>query len=234
MAPEQIDRRPSNPQLDRQIDMYQLGVLTFQLLTGRVPFEADTDAAIMAKHCVTAPPRPSDLRPDLPPAIDAPVLAALAKSPSHRPSTARELVEGLSSAFQREPSARKLRILVADDDVSQLSAERSLLRGAFGEAAEIVTADNGGEALRFAESGEWDVIILDLHMPVLSGLEVAAIIRDKKLVERAQVVMVTALGGAADWRVLQQLGVRSMLLKPLDADLFIQTVARLAERARRR
>ncbi len=233
MAPEQIDRRRSNPELDRKTDVYQLGVLTFELLTGQVPFQADTDAALMAKHCVAAPPRPSVVRPDLPPSVDEPVLAALAKSASRRPESGRELVDGIARAFAPAQADRRLRILVADDDDAQLGAERQLLREAFGETAEIVSARDGGEALHHAELGPWDVIILDLHMPVLSGLEVAAILQERGLQGRAQVLMVTALGGAADWRVVQHLGVKSMLLKPLDADLFIESVKRLAERARR-
>lgn len=61
-APERFRGEPS----DRRADVYSLGCTLFQLLTGRTPFPAENQAAIMTAHLMTPPPRPSELRPELP------------------------------------------------------------------------------------------------------------------------------------------------------------------------
>ncbi len=92
MAPEQIQTQP----LDRRTDIYALGVLLFQMLTGRLPFEGDT-AQIMFGHVYTQPPAPSMTGALLPPALDALVVAMLNKQPAHRPQTMAEVVHVLRS-----------------------------------------------------------------------------------------------------------------------------------------
>ncbi|MCA9586529.1 MAG: serine/threonine protein kinase, partial [Myxococcales bacterium] len=72
-------------------DIYACGVMLFELVTGRAPFEGESAEAVLAKHAAEPPPRPSAIAPDLPIGYDAIVLRALAKSPADRFQTAREL-----------------------------------------------------------------------------------------------------------------------------------------------
>src|SRR4051812_29929769 len=74
IAPEQAI---SSVALTPACDIYALGALLFELLTGRLPFEADTAMGMILKHLYDEPPRPSSLRPDLPGALDAVVLRAM-------------------------------------------------------------------------------------------------------------------------------------------------------------
>ncbi|MBA3469021.1 MAG: serine/threonine protein kinase [Herpetosiphonaceae bacterium] len=90
MAPEQIQAQP----LDRRTDIYALGVLLFQMVTGRLPFEGDT-AQIMFGHVYTNPPAPSMTGALLPPALDALVLAMMNKQSIHRPQTMAEVAHVL-------------------------------------------------------------------------------------------------------------------------------------------
>ncbi|HYF64215.1 MAG TPA: protein kinase [Herpetosiphonaceae bacterium] len=92
MAPEQIQAQP----LDRRTDIYALGVLLFQMVTGRLPFEGDT-AQIMFGHVYTAPPAPSMTGALLPPALDSLIVAMMAKHPASRPQTAGEVVNVLKA-----------------------------------------------------------------------------------------------------------------------------------------
>jgi serine/threonine protein kinase len=89
---------------DARSDIYALGVLLYQLCTGRVPFDADTPYAIILKH-ITAPlPSPRSLNADLPEAVERVILKALAKDPDDRYQAAGELGRALHGAIEAIPS----------------------------------------------------------------------------------------------------------------------------------
>ncbi len=79
MAPEQGLGRATP-----QTDLYGLGVVFFEMVTGRRPFEADTPMAVLVKHAMDPLPRPRDLVPDLPAEVEQVLLRALAKRPEDR------------------------------------------------------------------------------------------------------------------------------------------------------
>lgn len=97
MSPEQIRGEPVSP----RADVYALGVLAFELLTGRLPFRGFTPIAVMTEHLSETPPRASSIDPTLPEGIDAALAAMLAKRPEDRPPSARVAVQALLDA---EPS----------------------------------------------------------------------------------------------------------------------------------
>jgi serine/threonine-protein kinase len=79
-------------------DVYSVGVLLFEMLTGRVPFDADSPVAIAMKQVSEAPPPPSSINPAVPPALDSVVLRALAKDPANRYQSAAEMRVALDEA----------------------------------------------------------------------------------------------------------------------------------------
>src|SRR6266498_3055477 len=79
-APEQFEGKP----LDARTDVYSLGCVAYECLTGEVPFKADNQAALVYAHLLTAPPVPSAKRPELPPGLDVVVAKAMAKKPEDR------------------------------------------------------------------------------------------------------------------------------------------------------
>jgi hypothetical protein len=97
LAPEAIEGRGAEP----RSDLYALGVIFFELLTGRRPFTADTPYALLKKHCSEEPPRPSQIQAGLPPELEAIVLGLLAKDPSRRPADAEGLVVALRDWLNR-------------------------------------------------------------------------------------------------------------------------------------
>lgn len=94
MAPEQIRGQP----IDGRADVYAFGVLAYQVLTGRLPFEADSAFDTLVAHTQQEPPRPSELAGDLAPEVDAWVLAMLAKDRDARPPSLREALRVLRGA----------------------------------------------------------------------------------------------------------------------------------------
>ncbi len=96
VAPEQAI---SSASLTPACDVYSLGVVLFQMLTGRLPFDADTPMGVVLKHLYDEPPAPSSLRADLAPAVDAVVLRALRKEPEARYASAGALAEALREAW---------------------------------------------------------------------------------------------------------------------------------------
>ena len=84
---------------DRRADIYAVGVMLYEMVTGRLPFDVPTSDAMLEAHLRTPPPRFYQLgRDDLPPRLEAVLMTALAKYPNERHQSARELCEDLSRA----------------------------------------------------------------------------------------------------------------------------------------
>jgi hypothetical protein len=95
LSPEQARGEPATPASDR----YGFGVVAFELLTGRRPFEGETPATQAFAHLHADVPSAAALDSSLPPAVDAVFARALAKEPAARPATCGELVADLRAAF---------------------------------------------------------------------------------------------------------------------------------------
>ncbi|MCB0994731.1 MAG: serine/threonine protein kinase [Acidimicrobiales bacterium] len=91
LAPEQVEGRP----LDPRADLYALGLVLYESLTGRLPFTGDSDAAVALARLRHPPAPASSLRPDVPPALDVLLTRSLALDPAGRYPTARDLATAL-------------------------------------------------------------------------------------------------------------------------------------------
>ncbi|MFO0694587.1 MAG: serine/threonine-protein kinase [Polyangiales bacterium] len=93
MAPERI----TSIDAGESADLYALGVMLFEMLTGRLPFESDSLAGFFVKHLSETPPRPSSLVPDVPRRLEELILRLLAKRPEDRPVDAHQVIKELAS-----------------------------------------------------------------------------------------------------------------------------------------
>jgi len=100
LSPEQAQ----GVEVTARTDIYSIGVILFEMLTGRVPFDGENAVAIAMKQVGEEPAAPSSINPKVSPALDAIVLKALAKDPAQRFSSAAEMAAALDAA-EAEPGA---------------------------------------------------------------------------------------------------------------------------------
>jgi serine/threonine protein kinase len=101
ISPEQI----LQTDVDGRSDIYSLGCVLYESLTGRVPFTRETDWSIIHAHLHDMPPAPSEVHTKLPKALDGVVLRAMAKSPLDRYATCLEFAEATREALSRSPTS---------------------------------------------------------------------------------------------------------------------------------
>ncbi len=108
-------------------DLYSVGVMLYEALTGRVPFEADSPVAVALKQISEQPQPPSEINPQVTPALDAVVLKSLAKDPAFRFQTADEFREAIDAAELDPSSSTALAAVAAaaidESDIDALIAE---------------------------------------------------------------------------------------------------------------
>jgi eukaryotic-like serine/threonine-protein kinase len=101
LSPEQALGYPATP----RSDLYSLGVVLYEMLTGKVPHDAETQVGIVMKHISGRPLPPKDVNPEVPEALDAVVARLLARDPEDRYRDADELIEDLERVQRDEPLA---------------------------------------------------------------------------------------------------------------------------------
>lgn len=132
MAPEQAQGEPLGP----WTDIYQMGVVLFEMLTGRKPYSGETPEQTILLHLQSPIPRPSDLNPDLPIGMDSVVELALAKNPADRLQTAQDLVDAFKHALH-SPAAHTVKEVSAADETIAPDAP-------YFEEPKVDQADSGG------------------------------------------------------------------------------------------
>ena len=99
IAPEQA---MSSAAAVPQSDLYALGVILYEMLTNRVPFDGKDPLNVAMMHMTETPPPPREIRPELSAKLEAVVLKALAKEPTDRYTTGREMGGALAAAIAGE------------------------------------------------------------------------------------------------------------------------------------
>ena len=168
MSPEQIRME----QVTHQTDIYSLGVTMYRLLTGRLPFVASTQAALMYAILNTDPPRPATLRPELPGLLDAVVMKAMQRDPAARYQSWLDFGKDLSQAFaslrmagasvsesERFTKLRDFQFFAEFNDVALWELIRIGAWKTFGPQAALIREGETGDSFYFLIEGEVDVTL---------------------------------------------------------------------------
>jgi len=135
-SPEQLTKGAA---IDRRADIYSLGVVLYQTLTGEKPFEADSMPEMIKLHCEAPPRPPREVNPAIPQAVEDVVLKALAKKPADRYQSATELARAFRNAANIHPATLIVECIDATDQ-SRLAGASVYLNGKFAG-----NTDAGGE-----------------------------------------------------------------------------------------
>ena len=139
MSPEQFQGLP----LDSRADIYALGIMLFEMLTGKLPFVANTPAEMGYKHLQAPPPPIRSLRPDLPPGVESVIAKALAKNREQRFSTAAELAAAFKAALAGQMPAAPINAnnltnpMPLIEGMSEMSAQAHISQPMLSEPAKV-------------------------------------------------------------------------------------------------
>ena len=120
-SPEQI----GSNEIDARSDIYSLGIILYELLTGSVPFTGSNPFSVMAKQLNDPIPSIRTIRPDLSPAIESVVMKSLAKNPANRYQTATEMANALQAALSSRSASQSALRLTGDASNSDMTVPES-------------------------------------------------------------------------------------------------------------
>jgi eukaryotic-like serine/threonine-protein kinase len=212
------------------VDVYAMGILAHELLTGTAPFQGKQPYEVYQAKLEQPAPHVNAKRTDVPEGLDDLIARMIANDASERPTGAEEVLwelRALRRQIDTEGRVKPLSVLIVDDDPEMLEALSLFVRAAANDA-EIETTGDGREAVRSVRRRVPDLLLLDLDLPDINGIEVCMLLRGMKLGEACMIVSVSGRATPADVELLEQLGVQSLEKGPdLSSEL-----RRLVERVR--
>lgn len=247
LSPEQAQGLTLTP----RTDIYSTGVVLYELITGVLPFDADDIGVLLLQQVKKPPQPPSALVPDIPPELERVILKALAKQPDARFESAEAMAQALTHAVpsiapKGDTQSVQARIgQVELNETQSAEAKHDVIRVALADDHKILRtslavfleendridvvaqADDGGQALAMVRDHEPDVLLLDLNMPGLGGLDVLPEIRST--LPDIKVLVLT--GRDEDSYIMRALkaGAHGYVLKTTDEGELVKAVLEVAE-----
>lgn len=216
IAPETISNKVA-PGAYHLVDLYALGVNAFEIITGRPPFEDANIRAILLMHLEAPVPDPGVLRPDTPQSLRKLTMDLMSKDPLLRPPGIDQVLWRLREVQDRGDArgTEPFSVLVVDDDADFVQAlEQELIETI--EGVELRTASDGIEALKLVREKPPNLMLLDLHMPGMSGLELCMHLRGTRRAERCTIVCISGRAALHDLEIFSRFGVTDFVPKGSD------------------
>ncbi|GAB4522481.1 MAG: hypothetical protein OHK0046_35080 [Anaerolineae bacterium] len=229
--------------LDHRTDIYSLGIVLYEMATGQLPFNADDISALLMQQVKQPPPPPRMIVSDLPVALEGVILKSLEKKPARRFQTCAALASALEAVltdFTSQPGseaaidstqeaarrARTKRVILADDHTLLRKSLANLLETRE-EFVVVAEAGDGETALKHTVAIKPDVLLLDLNMPVKTGLDILPEIRQQ--VPDVKVLVLT--GRDEDAYIIRALraGAHGYMLKSSEENELVDGIARVLD-----
>jgi serine/threonine-protein kinase len=249
MAPELVRGEEATP----QTDLYALGVLFFEMLTGQLPFRSEDRATLLAMQLTATPPRPRSLMPDLLPAAEDIVLKLLEKDRRSRYHDAHQLHHELralqgclpsrtweiaESHFEPPPAEEQREsiseasptVLLIDDEVNLVATVRTILKRA---GYSFLYAHNGAEGLRMAKERKPDMILCDVMMPPPNGFKVREQLAIDPATRTIPFIFLTARASQTDKLRGLESGADDYIVKPFHRDELLARIKAVLRRVQR-
>ncbi|OHC64174.1 MAG: serine/threonine protein kinase [Rhodocyclales bacterium RIFCSPLOWO2_02_FULL_63_24] len=171
MSPQQV----RDMTLNHQTDIYSLGVVMYQLLTGRLPFQSTSNYGMIYQICNTDPPPPSTFRADMPASLDAVVARAMQKETSARYQTWEEFSHDLAQSFRNRQLSAQRQAFPDSEKFEALRALRFFCEFSDVDLWEVVRFSHWDEVaagtviMKDGERGNFFAFLLDGELMVSKG-----------------------------------------------------------------
>ncbi len=208
-APERLLGKPATA----EADVFSLGAILFHALVGRPPFRGDTPTEVMLAVCSDMPLDVHACRSDVPPELGAVIRRCLSRDPAQRYASPAVLRDALDRIRVRDAFPGR-RILIADDD-APVRDFHTQIAAQVGVDADVVAS--GRDAIAAMKSRRYDVALLDLNMPRLSGWEVIDFLRTRPEMRPLRLFIITGFSGQQISEADREI-VTAVLYKPVVAD----------------
>ena len=231
MSPEAISNTVE-PGAGGLVDLYALGVVAYEMLAGVPPFAGETADEVWDKHLYDDAPDIIRKRPDTPLRLAQLIHDMLAKDPALRPQSADATLFQLRSIRAQVTQERPFSVLIVEDD-REIGKVLSFYVKKAAPDAEIRLAYDGQQAIDMARSQPPDVMLLDLHLPRMNGIEVCMCMRGEGVAEKTTIVSLSAGAQERDLSLLAQLGVNHFIPKGAHLAEKVAAVIQETRKARR-
>jgi serine/threonine protein kinase len=224
MAPEIFLGAPIAAEFGTRADVYSLGCIAYEILTGRQPYPSSSGKNLPNQHLNAPVPSLREARTDLSEEFDHVVQRALAKDPAERTPSAETFRREIARAC--DGASDPVSILVAEDNEDFREALDETLKRAFA-GAEIECVADGYAALEAFDRRRPSVAILDFRMPGLDGMQLTRLFRARSESSGIPIVVLTASGGSEEWQEFRAQGADRMLVKPVVLDDVVALIKRV-------
>jgi serine/threonine-protein kinase len=202
------------------VDIFGLGVVAYELLTGTRPYAGATIREVVASHERGQPAPLGSLRPDCPQPLCQLVHEMLSPDPQVRIQSAEAVAWQLRAIRDERPRSdspavthkKGPSVLIVDDDIDLAKILTFYVRQIVGPS-DIRVAHDGEEALAEVQKAEPDVMLLDLHMPRMNGVELCMQLKGEGLAQSCSIISVSAGAQEHDVQLLHQLGIHHFVEK---------------------